>query len=216
MQRAGHPGPSLKCTGGRVMGMQFKQWLISVFSLACPAMHNRQSALSHTGVATNGQLLIIVLLNTQFSQPGTDCSAGAIIMVKNKAKQCYVSEKKRERGRERGDNKGWEEACIECISAHRDGTEEKNRREERALVTKQREEGRNRSKMPKLNQRKKKMTGLSESCREKGRMRERKEVKWSRAIREIEGMKVRDGEHKIMEGGREIEKGTLGSRSKSV
>ena len=41
-------------------------------------------------------------------------------------------------------------------------------------------------------------------------------VKWSRAIREIEGMKVRDGEHKIMEGGREIEKGTLGSGSKSV
>lgn len=87
-QRAGHPGPSLKCTGGRVMGMQFKQWLIRVFSPACPAMHNRQSAPSHTGVATNGQLLIIVLLNTQFSQPGTDCSAGAIIMVKNKAKQC--------------------------------------------------------------------------------------------------------------------------------
>ena len=47
-------------------------------------------------------------------------------------------------------------------------------------------------------------------------MREIEEVKWSRAIREIEGMKVRDGEHKIMEGGREIEKGTLGSRSKSV
>lgn len=98
MQRAGHPGPSLKCTGGRVMGMQFKQWLISVFSLACPAMHNRQSAPSHTGVATNGQLLIIVLLNTQFSQPGTDCSAGAIIMVKNKAKQCYVSEKRETAG----------------------------------------------------------------------------------------------------------------------
>ena len=89
------------------------------------------------------------------------------------------------------------------------------RREERVTVTKQRQE-RKRSKMPKLNQRKKKMTGLSESCREKGRMREIEEVKWSRAIREIEGMKVRDGEHKIMEGGREIEKGTLGSRSKSV
>lgn len=116
MQRAGHPGPLLKCTGGHVMGMQFKQWLISVFSLACPAMHNRQSAPSHTGVATNGQLLIIVLLNTQFSQPGTDCSAGAIIIVKNKAKQCYVSEKKRDRKRERGDNEGWEEACIQCIS----------------------------------------------------------------------------------------------------
>lgn len=86
MHRAGHAGPSLKCTGGRVMGMQFKQWLISMFSPACPAMHNRQSAPSHTGVATNGQLLITVLLNTQFSQSGTDCSAGAIIMVKNKAK----------------------------------------------------------------------------------------------------------------------------------
>lgn len=45
---------------------------------------------------------------------------------------------------------------------------------------------------------------------------DREEVKWSKAIKEIEGMKVRDGEHKIMEGGREIEKGTLGSRSKSV
>lgn len=57
--------------------------------------------------------------------------------------------------------------------------------------------------------------------RERKRKNERKrdregEVKWSRAIREIEGMKVRDGEHKIMEGGREIEKGTLGSGSKSV
>lgn len=41
-------------------------------------------------------------------------------------------------------------------------------------------------------------------------------MKWSRALREIEDMKVRDGECKIMEGGREIEKGTLGSRSKSV
>ncbi len=69
-------------------------------------MHNRQSAPSHTGVATNGQLLIIVLLNTQFSQPGTDCSAGAIIMVKNKAKQCYVSDRKRGRGRENRDNEG--------------------------------------------------------------------------------------------------------------
>lgn len=48
------------------------------------------------------------------------------------------------------------------------------------------------------------------------RKRDREEVKWSKAIKEIEGMKVRDGEHKIMEGGREIEKGTLGSRSKSV
>lgn len=62
------------------------------------------------GAATNGQLLIIVLLNTQFSQPGTDCSAGAIIIVKNKAKKCYVSERKRDRGRERKDNEGWEEA----------------------------------------------------------------------------------------------------------
>lgn len=60
---------------------------------------------------------------------------------------------------------------------------------------------------------------LSESCGEKRRTkkrRDREEVKWSRAMREIESMKVRDGEHKIMEGGREIEKGTLGSRSKSV
>lgn len=46
--------------------------------------------------------------------------------------------------------------------------------------------------------------------------RDRDEVKWSKAIKEIEGMKVRDGENKIIEGGREIEKGTLGSRSKSV
>lgn len=74
-------------------------------------MHNRQSAPSHMGTATNGQLLIIVLLNTQFSQPGTDCSAGAIIIVKNKAKKCYVSERKQDRGRERKDNEGWEEAC---------------------------------------------------------------------------------------------------------
>lgn len=41
-------------------------------------MHNRQSAPSHTGAATDGQLLIIVLLNTQFSKSGTDYSAGAI------------------------------------------------------------------------------------------------------------------------------------------
>lgn len=46
--------------------------------------------------------------------------------------------------------------------------------------------------------------------------KERAEVKWSKAIKEIEGMKVRDRESKIMERGREIEKGTLGSRSKSV
>lgn len=58
-------------------------------------MHNRQSAASRTGVATNAQLLIIVLLNTQFIQPGTDCSAGAIIMEENKARQRHV-EKKRE------------------------------------------------------------------------------------------------------------------------
>lgn len=38
-------------------------------------------------------------------------------------------------------------------------------------------------------------------------------MKWSRAIREIGGMKVRDGEYNIMVGGREIEKGTLGSES---
>lgn len=46
--------------------------------------------------------------------------------------------------------------------------------------------------------------------------RDEEEVKWSSAIRVIQGMKVRDGEHKIMEGAREIEKGTLGSGSKSV
>lgn len=46
--------------------------------------------------------------------------------------------------------------------------------------------------------------------------KETEEVKWSKAIKEIEGMKVRDGENKIMERGREIEKGTLGSWSKSV
>lgn len=46
--------------------------------------------------------------------------------------------------------------------------------------------------------------------------KERAEVKWSKAIKEIEGMKVRDGESKIMERGIEIEKETLGSRSKSV
>lgn len=91
-------------------------------------MHNRQSAPSHTGVATNGQLLIIVLLNTQFSQPGTDCSAGAIIMVKNKAKKCYVSQRKRDRGMEREgerDNQAW------CVSARHDGTEEGKRKEEK-------------------------------------------------------------------------------------
>lgn len=59
-------------------------------------MHNRQSAASRTGVATNAQLLIIVLLNTQFIQPGTDCSAGAIIMEENKVRKRHVSEKKRE------------------------------------------------------------------------------------------------------------------------
>ena len=73
-------------------------------------MHNRQSAPSHMGVATNGQLLIIVLLNTQFSQLGTDCSAGAIIMVKNKAKQCYVSERNGDRGKKRRDNEDLQEA----------------------------------------------------------------------------------------------------------
>lgn len=53
-------------------------------------MHNRQSGPSRTGVAANAQLLIIVLLNTQFSQPGTDCSAGAIIMEENKARRRHV------------------------------------------------------------------------------------------------------------------------------
>lgn len=48
------------------------------------------------------------------------------------------------------------------------------------------------------------------------RENKREKVKQSRVMREIEGMKVRDEEHKIMEEGREIEKGTLGSRSKSV
>lgn len=115
VQRAGHSGPSLKCTGGRVMGMQFKQWLISVFSLACPAMHNRQSAPSHMAVATNGQLLIIVLLNTRFSQPGTDCSAGAIIIVRNKATLCYVSERTRDRGKESRDNEDFGEARTRFI-----------------------------------------------------------------------------------------------------
>lgn len=108
------------------MGMQFKQWLISVFSLACPAMHNRQSAPSHMGVATNGQLLIIVLLNTRFSQPGTDCSAGAIIIVRNKAKICYVSERTRERGKERGDDEDFQGAPTWCFSARQ------NRRENRS------------------------------------------------------------------------------------
>lgn len=41
-------------------------------------MHNRQSAPSHTGAATDGQLLIILLLNTQLSDSGADYSAGAI------------------------------------------------------------------------------------------------------------------------------------------
>lgn len=48
------------------------------------------------------------------------------------------------------------------------------------------------------------------------RKRYREEVKLSKAIKEIEGMKVRDGENEIIEGGREIEKGTLGSGRKSV
>lgn len=75
-----------------------------------------------------------------------------------------------------------------------------------------------RSKMPKWNQRRKKYRIVRVTQRESKneRKRDREEVKWSRAMREIEGMKVRDGECKIMEGGREIEKGTLGSRSKSV
>lgn len=51
------------------------------------------------GFTTNGQLLIIVLLNTQLSQPGTDYSAGAIIMVKNKVKLC-VRKKQRQKERE--------------------------------------------------------------------------------------------------------------------
>lgn len=59
-------------------------------------------------------------------------------------------------------------------------------------------------------------SNLERKSRMKERERDGEEVKWSRAKREIEGMKVRDGEHKIMEGGREIEKGTLGSGSKSV
>lgn len=105
VQRACHPGPSLNCTGGRVMGMQFRQWLISVFSPACPAMHNRQSASSRMGVATNGQLLIIVLLNTRFSQPGTDCSVGTVFIGKNNTKQRYDSERNRDRGKERRDNR---------------------------------------------------------------------------------------------------------------
>lgn len=49
-------------------------------------MHNRQSAPSHTGAAMDGQLLIIVLLNTQFSEPATDYSAGAIRTLNGKGK----------------------------------------------------------------------------------------------------------------------------------
>lgn len=63
---------------------------------------------------------------------------------------------------------------------------------------------------------KKKVRDSQSHAARKEERRDREEVKWSRAIREIEGMKVRDREHKIMEGGREIEKGTLGSGSKSV
>lgn len=55
-------------------------------------------------------------------------------MVKNKAKQCYVSKRKGDRGRERGDDEGWEEA-------RRDVTEEGKRGEERAALTKQGQEG---------------------------------------------------------------------------
>lgn len=62
----------------------------------------------------------------------------------------------------------------------------------------------------------KKMVKVQDCQSHAERKGDREEGKWSRAIREIEGMKVRDGERKIMEGGREIEKGTLGSRSKSV
>lgn len=47
-------------------------------------MHNRQSASSHTGAATDGQLLIILLLNTQFSESGTDYSTGAISLLSKK------------------------------------------------------------------------------------------------------------------------------------
>lgn len=92
---------------------------------------------------------------------------------------------------------------------------QRREREERATMAKQKEKGKG----------VKCRTGTKEEYgivrvmqreRQNERKRDREEVKWSRAIREIEGMKVRDGEHKIMEGGREIEKGTLGSRSKSV
>lgn len=111
-----------------------------------------------------------------------------------------------------------------CVSAQWDGTEEgkghcdkdektkgveRKKQQSAKMDEKQKEHG-----IVKVRPRKRK--NEREAGREKERERDVEEVKGSRAIREIEGMKVRDGEHKIMEGGREIEKGTLGSRSKSV
>lgn len=58
-----------------------------MFSLTPPATHNRQSAPSRTGAATDGQLLIIVLLNTQFSESGTHYSVGAISPLSKKKKK---------------------------------------------------------------------------------------------------------------------------------
>lgn len=83
--------------------------------------------------------------------------------------------------------------------------------------------GRKKSKIPKWKhknrkeRRKRDCYSHTEKCKiEREKKKKGAEVKWSKALKEIEGMKVRDGENKIMEGGREIEKGTLGSRSKSV
>lgn len=88
-------------------------------------------------------------------------------------------------------------------------------REEKANVTKPTE--RTGTKMSSRGQRGASESGIGQvTQREKKNAETDGDVKWSGAMREIKGMKVRDGEHKIMEGGREIEKGTLGSGNKSV
>lgn len=115
-KKAGHPGPSPKHTCGRLMVMQFKQWLISLFSPSCPEMHNRQSVPSHRGVSRNGQLLIIVSLSTQFTQLGTDSSAGDIIMQNNEMwPQSIMSGQKKR-------HLNWYKVCKQSISDDLNGT----------------------------------------------------------------------------------------------
>lgn len=91
-------------------------------------------------------------------------------MVKNKAKQCYVSERKRDKGGESRDNEGRSMHIVYVCSSRWDrGGEE--RKSDKAL----RGQGKTR-KTAKHNQRRKyEKNGLSESHseRERGRMKER-------------------------------------------